>query len=208
MIGSVNAQKFEVSVTKEKAKIDYDGYLLKVKVIRNDSIFETKPGDYYAWNGFLREFNLSERVMILKKISPFLNDFSLCSRKVYSLLPLLGEVMTKQRPFKEKRYTIAVEAMFFINWAVFSDKCRFLSTFPVLLNVKTKKVVNYNDKKSIKSLANKYRDWIKRKASGEAMRGDDMFFLINGDIIWNGSEGLLTEDLKLIMEKYFYMGPF
>jgi len=152
-------------------------------------------------------FEINLRKTIIRALGR-IDDYSLCSKKAQFLYPFIGEARTFNRPFKDKKYTIATEAMFLINWAVFGDVTTFMTSLPVLLDVKNKKVVKYNDRKSIRKIAKKYFQWIEGLEKGEKMSLCDMFFLVSADIIWNGSEKLLEEKTKLFFEEYFKMEAY
>lgn len=100
---------------------------------------------------------------ILKKLKPYCNDDSLCRKAVEKLLPGTGTVMTRMHVSEQKRYTIAVETMFLINWMTFGDMATYLSTVPALYDFTRKKAISYNDVKSIKKTAKIYKEWIDKK---------------------------------------------
>lgn len=199
----VSAQNMKIFVSKEPIKMDYEGYLLTIKVLKDGEIIETVPGTYQNWIYFLRRFVFEERVEILKKLKPYLDDYSLCSKAVEKLLPGTGTVMTRMHVSEEKRYTIAVETMFLINWMTFGDMATYLSTIPALYDFKRKKAVSYNDVKSIRKIAKVYKKWIDRKNSGEKMNIFDMFDLESGQIIWDGSESMKTESTRNFFNENF-----
>ena len=147
-----SAQESKISVSKEAVKMDYEGYLLKITVVKDGEKYETKPGNYQDWVDFIRQFPFKERAEILKQLSNYFDDYSLCSKAVEGLLPATGTVRTMGHYSKETRYTIAVEAMFLINWMTFGDMAAFLSTKPILFDVEKKKLFPMMILKASKSL--------------------------------------------------------
>ncbi|MGJ1447695.1 hypothetical protein ACR79S_12845 [Sphingobacterium spiritivorum] len=202
------AQKLKIFVTREKSHLDYDGYLLRLKVIKDGKSYETKPGDYESWFYFLRNFDLKDRVRILKKLSKYFDDYSLCSKAVKAVFPRVGIPRTADRFSTEKKYSIAVEAMFLINWMIFGDHACFMSTYPILYNKKLEAHIAYNDVKSIKKMAAVYKGWIRKKEQGEKMSLYDIFQFNGEDIIWGGSGKLEMESTKIFFEDSFKMHNF
>ncbi len=198
-----SAQESKICVSKEAVKMDYEGYLLKITVEKDGKKYEAKPGDYQDWVGFLWEFDFKERAEILRQLSNYFDDYSLCSKAVETLLPAMGTVRTMVHNSEETRYTIAVEAMFLTNWLAFGDVATFLSTKPILFDVEKKNAVAYDDYKSIKKLAKLYKQWVKKKQKAENISYFEMFELDNGSIIWEGSDAMQTEERKRFFKKTF-----
>lgn len=198
-----SAQESKISVSKEAVKMDYEGYLLKITVVKDGEKYETKPGNYQDWVDFIRQFPFKERAEILKQLSNYFDDYSLCSKAVEGLLPGTGTVRTMGHYSKETRYTIAVEAMFLINWMTFGDMAAFLSTKPILFDVEKKKAVSYDDFESIEKLAKVYRQWVKKKQKDETISIFEMFELDSGPVIWEGSDAMQTEERKRLFKKTF-----
>ncbi|WP_187773849.1 hypothetical protein [Sphingobacterium hotanense] len=190
-------------MSKEAIKMDYDGYLLKITVEKDGGRYETRPGDYQNWVDFMWQFEFKERAEILKQLSHYFDDYSLCSKAVDALLPAIGTVGTLDHNSKETRYTIAVEAMFLINWMAFGDMATFLSTKPILFDVEKKTAVAYDDYKSIKKLAKFYNRWVKKKQKDGNISFLEMFELDSGDVIWEGSDAMQTEERKQFFKKTF-----
>ncbi|MGJ1447694.1 hypothetical protein ACR79S_12850 [Sphingobacterium spiritivorum] len=189
--------------------MDYDGYLLRLKVIKDGKSYETKPGDYDSWIYFLRNFDLKNRVRILKKLSKYFDDYSLCSKAVKAVFPIIGIPRTADRFSTEKKYSIAVETMFLINWMIFGDHACFISTYPILYNKGQEVHIAYNDVKSIKKMAAVYKAWILKKEQGEKMSLYDIFQFNGEDIIWGGGSGKLEmESTKIFFEDSFKMDNF
>ncbi|WP_187773850.1 hypothetical protein [Sphingobacterium hotanense] len=199
----LNAQESKICVSKEAVKMDYDGYLLKITVEKDGRRYETRPGDYQQWVDFMWQFEFKERVEILKQLSHYFDDYSLCSKAVEALLPAIGMPRTIGHDSKETRYTIAVEAMFLINWMAFGDMAAFLSTKPILFDVEKKTAVAYDDYKSIKKLAKLYRRWVKKKQKDEDISMFEMFELDSGQVIWEGSDLMQTVERKQYFLKTF-----
>ncbi len=199
----LNAQESKICVSKEAIKMDYDGYLLKITVEKDGGRYETRPGDYQNWVDFMWQFEFKERAEILKQLSHYFDDYSLCSKAVDALLPAIGTVGTLDHNSKETRYTIAVEAMFLINWMAFGDMATFLSTKPILFDVEKKTAVAYDDYKSIKKLAKFYNRWVKKKQKDGNISFLEMFELDSGDVIWEGSDAMQTEERKQFFKKTF-----
>ncbi|MGJ1268077.1 hypothetical protein ACR78F_11915 [Sphingobacterium spiritivorum] len=200
--------QLKIFVTKEKKQLDYDGYLLGLKVIKDGKSYETKPGDYYSWFYFLNNFDLKDRVRILKKLSKYFDDYSLCSKAVEPVFPGVGIPRTADRFSTEKKYSIAVETMFLINWMIFGDHACFMSTYPILYNKRQEVHIAYNDVKSIKKMAAVYKAWIRKKEQGEKMSLYDIFQFNGEDIIWGGSGKLEMESTKIFFEDSFKMHNF
>jgi len=198
-----SAQESKICVCKEAVKMDYDGYLLKITVEKDGKKYETKPGDYQNLVYFIGQFPFKERAEILRQFSNYFDDYSLCSKAVEGLFPLIGMPRTIGHYSKETRYTIAVEAMFLINWITFGDMAAFLSTKPVLFDVEKKTAVAYDDYQSIKKLAKVYKQWVKKKQRDENISMFEMFELDSGPVIWEGSDAMQTEERKRFFKKTF-----
>lgn len=187
----VFGQPTQVDVKKIKEN-ESSGYYLKITIVKNGITYIRNSKDYdidMYLDKLGGQLNVADISLIIKKIIPFINDYSRASTKVrkYYINSTQIDYIGMPKP-KSVRYPLAIDAMFAINRLFYSLYLHRVSTYPLLYDSKTLAEVN-NNPKMIKLMAKRYYLWLDLINSGKYSRiqilsSEFAQFLNKGRVKW------------------------
>lgn len=92
-----------------------------------------------------------------------------------------------------RKYSIAIEAMYLINLMFYGEYTRYLSNFQVLMNKCDKEEIAYNDSLNITKMTNLYKKWysnVKNNIEVVNFSLSDLLDLYKGPICWVDMENM------------------
>lgn len=94
------------------------------------------------------------KIRAIEELLTFENDTSICA---YQVIQYNSSYFKNKKPVS-KKYTLQIDALYYINYLAFSGASLFYSPFPVLYDTLTKKEVNLS-KHDIKQVYAEYKKW-------------------------------------------------
>lgn len=188
---NLSAQEFSVKVTKERVQQDFDGHGLKVvlnKDYKSDTIY---PRDYDKAYSFAFRLDKHEKLKLLEEMMVYFVDYSLCGYRVKMYSPF-ARIFGVQK-ITNRKYSIAIEAMYLINLMFYGEYTRYLSNFQVLMNKCDNEEIAYNDSLNITKMTNLYKSWysnVKNNIEVTNFSLLDLLDLYKGPICWVDMENM------------------
>lgn len=113
-------------------------------------------GCSYYWHLIFDQYSNEDKIKILEELLQYESDIDLSGKKVC----WYGSGERGRKP-KTVSYTIQTEALYIITLLSMSNFAPYYCPYPVLVNDKTGKEIN-NNQKELKKVFKIYREWIKR----------------------------------------------
>ncbi len=115
----------------------------------------TYIGCSYYWNAIFDKYTNDEKIKILEELLEYEKDTDLSGTKVMRYGFVKPDI---SRP-KTISYTMQTEALFIITLLTMSETSLAYCPYPVLVNIKTNKEIN-NNQKEIKKVFKIYKKWV------------------------------------------------
>lgn len=135
---------------------------IKIRPIPSDTLQAFEPlhiNCSYFWNKIFNRYSNDEKIKILEELLEYENDKNLSGKKVGKY----GFVEENTPNPQTISYTMQTEALYIITLLTMKASSLSYCPYPVLINTKTNKEIN-NNQKEIKKVYKIYRKWIHENA--------------------------------------------